>query len=225
MTKHTGIYLDLDTIIDTRLNLLYAIDDKLADKVVKSDKWKNRFVDSFEYISYRVFKNLYKKRNRSLLSTPRVTKVIELLSELTIKIRHRNINFGQSGNVIVYLNIFPYDIDIMEIDMLLNGISQSLPSHVEIKIIKESYITPEWISNNVIVVLMYDGLEWIEKNTANKNLIKINLPEVLMITPILTYPKHGVIKKPPSDKELLNITETLLPIIRVEFASIDIFSS
>ena len=83
VNKNNGIYLDLDSILDTRLSLLFTFDPNLAKDVI-THGYTSRDEDVFPGISKEVFASLYSKRTTNILFNATITKLIKLVNEFIV---------------------------------------------------------------------------------------------------------------------------------------------
>jgi len=223
-----NIYTDLDSIFDTRLPILFEMDEDLVEKMVKNKTYHYRVNDNFEYIPQNMFKILYRNRSKMVLTKGTPTGILPLINKYNVEARLAAVTANSNPNTILYLNTYPYPLMSSELDALIVGLRSSIPN-IAIKPIfeKPSDITPEWINENVALMIMYDGLEWIERHVSNHNLMKTPLTDIVMMVPSLLY---NNIKYHAKDKqEILKMFETLeetyRTLIKVRFLDTELFST
>lgn len=219
-----GIYVELDSIIDTRLKLMYNINKDLAGDMVTSGDYYTRTTDSFRHISIETFKYLYSNRTADLLRDPIHTNVGGLVSEYCVEADSTGLSFGDSKAVDVYLNIYPYDLPLLEIETLRMGMSNSIKGLVNIEIINKSpaELTVEFMDENIGVAIMYNAIEWLEMKLSDSSILSRSLPDLIMMTPKL-FMKRSPIDPKETDKMFRTLRETYAPLIDIHFMSVRLF--
>ncbi len=217
-----NILVDIDSLLDTRLALAMFLDEKSVSEYVKSKKYYNRVKDNYGDISYDIFKPLYKLRNKKILEFAIPTLLIDLIKKHygDIVTDIKNI---ENNKVTIFLNIYPYDFNITEQDIIKKIISDKIPS-VNIKIVSMSLLElqPLWIKENISTVFMYDTLEWLELHTAITNLINTPLLDTLFIAPAIVT---GNLTTKKINKELFhNIIATSSLVVDLNFIDVKYFS-
>lgn len=181
---NNSILLDLDTVFDTRLSLLYAISEDLALEVVESNQYTKRIRDNFGNISSDVFRSLYKRRNKNILKFALPTNIIELVNDLMVKYATDANNTELPK---LYINTYPYrlaeDEKIVMINVLGNLFKNCTFELLYMDPVNE--LTPCWVNENVQTVIMYDGLNWLENHNRLFNLIEHPLIDKTLIVPAL----------------------------------------
>ncbi len=188
----TSIYVELDALIDTRLTLLGIISPKLSKKLLMNGKWFTRVIDSFKVYSSAYFSALYDKRNEKLLEKSNPTYIMDIIHE-TIKIRRElTLSLGQEGRHILYVNTYPYILSNEESLLLKIGIASKLLESVDVEIIYEPNITVDFISKKCYIMIMYEGMRWINDKVYEGSLLSNSIPDVLMITPAIIGSEDGL---------------------------------
>jgi len=190
------IFIDLDSLMDTRLPVIYQIDENLAEEELGSGKYQNRIIDEFGYISKKMFQSLYRDRNKTILGLATPTNMLKLLSDYYKELKSSNVKHGYTDTVNIYLNIYPYDLNIVETTHLANAITATLDDDIVVKIVKMSptELTPMWVDENLAAMVLYNGMEWVEIHTANLNLINNPLLDVGLMVPALIMTKKNMLK-------------------------------
>lgn len=178
------VLVDLDSIMDTRLPVLYAIDENLAERVVKNNTYFKRYKDEFEYVTVDMFKPLYNDRTKNVLSLATPTAMLDTISDYCSEAILQNKKTGGDGKLIVYVNIYPYDLSVDEFDNLASGIRYMI-GDVDVSIVSMSKeeLTPKWVDDNLAMLVLYQGLDWLEYHTAMLNLIKNPINNVALMVP------------------------------------------
>lgn len=187
--KNNGInlYVELDSLVDTRLTTLDALSPGLSDKMIKSEYYYKRLLDQFDYISADAFRYVYNKRDKRVLRNPLPTKVIELMHEIIVKSRGEDIRTGGSGENIVYINYYPYKLIPEEIKVFTEALVKMITTPVTVELINEPSPDPVWLNDNVGTMIMYDPMSWVDINLFNKKLLETPIPDVTLFGPMIVH--------------------------------------
>jgi len=183
----TNIYVDLDSIFDLRLAMLYYLDPDLTTELTANGKYYSRITDEFDYITSDIFKAVYENRNKSLLNLAVPTNVLNLITEYILEFNLDKVSIDNYEETIVYVNIDKFDLNLDEIALIEEYMLKGMKgTKVKVVSMKPIEITPEWVNENISVMFMYYGIEWLELHTATLDLIKCPLMDKSLITPALT---------------------------------------
>jgi len=220
-----GVYVELDCIVDTRLSIMYDVDKNIVEPYLKNGKYFKRIMDQFGYISVRLFRTIYKMRNNNTLDNPAPTEIPDLISDYCFEALQTSKSLNDGSPINVYLNIYPYTLTTENIEYLRMGFSNNLRTDVNVIIInKPPYeITPDYINENMGMVVMYDALWWIEYNMQNKRLLDRSLPDVTFLTPMLLHRKL-IIKETEINKLFEDLENNLKMLVGIIFIPVKYFS-
>ena len=79
MDRKQNILIDLDSILDVRLAILYSLLPKSIDSVTK--KYVERKTDLFAPVPYNLFKVYYDRRNKNILNYGIPTNILKIVEE------------------------------------------------------------------------------------------------------------------------------------------------
>lgn len=192
-----SLYVDIDSLFDTRLSVLYLLNRTVAEEEVSSNRYRKRIRDNFGPISADVFRAFYNRRSERVLELAAPTRILEF-----IKIHFGDVlsdikNLGMEEELTMYINVHPYDLSIEEMERLEEAFSNQLGEN-RVKVIKLDYdeISPAWIMQHVGCVFMYDMNKWLEYHSATGELYNIPLVKVQCYAPtILTSSGDNKINK------------------------------
>jgi len=220
-----GVYVELDCLVDTRLSLLYDIDKDLIGKLIKNGYYHSRYRDTFSYIGSNLFNFLYKRRNEMILTNPSPTEINYFISNYCFEANQTSKIYDNDKEVTVYLNLYPYNLTEENVELLIMGLSNSIGVKVNVEILNKPYtdIDPLFIAKNIALMVMYDGLSWVEYFTQNGLLLKNSLPDVILATPKLIK-NRLLIDEKDLDKFFDDISNSIKPIIDLTFLPVDMFS-
>jgi len=217
------VLVDLDSIMDTRLPVLYAIDENVAEKVVKSGSYFKRYKDEFEHITMDIFKPLYNDRTRNVLTLATPTKMLDTISDYCSEAILQNKKTGGEGKLTVYLNIYPYNLSVDEFDNLASGIRYMI-GDVDVTIVSMSKeeLTPKWVDDNLAMLVLYQGLDWLEYHTAMLNIIKNPINNVALMVPATVIGNVKLTTTKPSEiiKFFTDMEEMSKTLIKLKFIGI-----
>jgi len=182
-----GILVDLDSLLDTRLPVVYALHEPTAIKIVKSGYYNKRVKDVFGNIPYSVFRDYYALRNKNILKLATPTPMIELIKEYCIEANTTMLvdNLGAIPKLTV--NTYPYELEESEEDALLKLFYSELPAHMDVDIVHKNMdeLSPKYVMSVCSTYINYDMLLWLEYHTGVGNITDGSLLGVSCISPML----------------------------------------
>jgi len=180
-----SIYIDLDSLLDTRFSLLTEMSPKIAGEVLLNKQYFNRLRDSFPPIPEIVFKTFYKYRDNSLLKTAIRTHITDVLfSEVCYVELNPQIKEGvKVANIVI--NTYPYRLTKKEIDDIKKSIRFTM-GNIDFNI-KDTYFNPYNVSltdfKEFYSIIMYDGLNWLKYRIATNEFFNFNMPSTRLYIP------------------------------------------
>lgn len=191
--KH--IYVELDSLFDTRLILAWIMDPRSVVPYVESGSYFVRVKDNMGNISADIFNTMYKERNKLLLRQALPTKLFIYLKD----------HYGElitdivdvTGNdIYIYVNVYPYDLTDIELENIRTFIVDYIPKSV-IKFVNMSpyEVTPKWLNKHVGNIYMYNLLPWIEHYTSTTEIFTSNLLNSVCVGPAIAnynIPEHKI---------------------------------
>ena len=220
-----GVYVELDTLVDSRLSLLYDIDKDNIGRVIKEGKYYNRYLDQFGYISVRLFRTLYSMRNSNVLNNHMPTEIPNLINDFIMESNQTTLDYNFKRPVKIFINSFPYNLSEESKEMLIMGTTNAMFNEVKVEIINKpnSDITPEFINEHIGLAIMYDALSWLDTHLSNGNLIKLNIPDVTFMTPSLIH-RRMIIAETDMSTMFKDIQDKMSVFINLIFIPSKIFS-
>lgn len=200
-TEHVKIYVDVDSLFDTRQGILSALmpRDNLS-KYVGSEEFIFREKDEFP-VNMEEYNKLYNTRPAGLLGRSTITNILNVLRSKINTIESRNKYYNENKAPEVVLNIYPYEFTSSELDQIRDMLFISLNTKCYITIIRKRTedITPYFIKGyGIIVCLIYDISTWINSNITA--LDECKMADLLVYSPTL----H---KGDLNDKEIQTVTK------------------
>lgn len=180
----SNFYFEIDTILDTRLPIVYLLNQNIAEEIVAENLYHTRRKNNFKTISNDIFNALYRNRSKRILELALPTPMLSIIRSHYGEVLKVLIKKGVTKTPEMYVNMHPYDLSQTEIDNISFIINKVIPG-VIIKFVSMSNaeLTPEWIKDNIGCMFKYDGLEWLEYHVGTGNLINTPLLSVHLFTP------------------------------------------
>lgn len=224
-------YIDIDVLYDVRLILLSVLDEDYATKVLQEGTYFNRMSDAFDIVGWRDFKNLYAQRNENpelLRAAPNTNFHLALQSQAK-----QAAEMGRKGSVyrptVFVINIFPYVIDMVEVQELCGVLAEQLAGTVEIQAIwvDPKQLNPAIMASTYLYAAMYDLQAWINPHIEE---LKSKRYKDFFVTSPALYAQDV-----PSQKQLEEIRKdsgyetfalaeiSLSPVISIQFLPVEFF--
>jgi hypothetical protein len=164
-----NIYLDLDTILDTRMGTLAGMSDDLAVQALQSGRYHKRMVDEFDGVNKDVFKAAYEQRNLDTLKRSVLTNMVFFMRRLIKDSLMEAVIQQKVEKMCFTINVWPYDFsDDGLVDMLIACIRFHTysTSSVQIVSIPPEELTPEYCVKNYQIMIRYNWIEWVDAHKA-----------------------------------------------------------
>lgn len=216
-----SIYVEIDTMLDTRLPILYLLSKKTAEDCLYSGSYHTRNSDQFGNISAEIFYAFYNKRIKPILYMATKTPMLEVVKEHYADIVTNPMTIDHEEDYSIYLNTYPYDLTTEEIEnfttMMKSSIPDSIIKHVNMSPME---LSPDWVKKNAGTLIMYQGVNWIEYWASTTELLSANLLDTQLYTPALFYRKPNI-----EENQIEMVTETLRLYIDFNMLQVSCFST
>jgi hypothetical protein len=205
------IYVELDTLLDTRLGTIAKINPEIAELLANTD-YQTRKEDKFEGVDSEAFKLAYSTRDEETLELSVVTNMIEFLSSMTVNLTEQGIVRPYHDGAKVVVNYYPYILSVEVRDELVAVISKWLNGLVPVEVV---YITPAELTIGYCkecfsIMIMYDYLSWM--NARSEEFITQRIDSITLYGPAIYF------NDMPDTKELEKVTtEVMHPLKAMEF--------
>jgi len=178
------VFIDIDALFDTRLPILFGLSPDTMNKVLGDDTYYRRVKDSFGDIPSSVFNGFYDNRDKRVLLTAKPTEMFNLLGEYVTSTKLAMSNIGDTRDINVYVNIYPYELLGTEIDVILHILNNTIPScNIIITDKSNMDLTPKWIEKNIGVIIKYDSIQWLDVVMSYGLIHRTPLLDVVMMGP------------------------------------------
>lgn len=195
--NHEVILIDLDALLDTRAAVLGYLNPQWMESVLMDEKNPYRlrtsdfWNDIKEGIDTSQYEEVYKNRDKKLLSLARMTNIVPYLLDI-VREQEGNIAFHSDvlASLTIVINTFPYELTKEETHDLIMAMTSYFGLVVDVKVFHEdpmnlplNYLTYKGFTQYV----MYDFKSWSEKhvNTIEKLENYPARPQFMIITPQL----------------------------------------
>ena len=215
-----NLYIDADSLFDTRLTLLSLVHPEIARRMVTSGKYVRRERDEFEYCTERVFAHMYKTRTVEMLRHTRVTKMVHLVAEYVEGVMKASMQNAHMPEVKVYVNMYPYEITAKEVEFVQRTLLPIMPQAEDIVVFYEEKISAQWLASNVTMMIMYDGIRWVNENVSNGELIANQMLDSVLVVPRIMPRSFGHVSKATYD----HIEDESKLLLKIRFMDVIEFS-
>ena len=190
--ERASIYVELDTLLDTRLATLFQLDPVKTEQVIK-EGYFTRFYDEFEGFETEVFRQAYAQRNLKTLKDAMATQAIDFINYFTAQTLKAVVTSPFRRQPRLVVNVYPYAMDDAVIPVLIQGIRAATKRLVDIEVVylPMEAITPQLLKTQYVCAVMYAYWEWLEIHSLNRNLEKVQCPEIALIGPALLKSKEA----------------------------------
>ena len=176
------IYVELDTILDTRLGTLFLIDESLVRGAFTGQEYMGRVKDNFGWIGSKLFKKIYECRDQSVLQVSEVTPMVNMVNDYCVQAMSSDIMSGGKGDIKIYINTYPYELTEEFKEEMKDKMGDLFTSVHEIVIVDGEHISGEWLQENIGMAVMYDPMSYVEKDMAVAG--KTNPLDVVLVGPM-----------------------------------------
>lgn len=208
--RDEGLYIELDSVLDTRLGTISKVSLALAEGLLRSTQYFERDQDIFDGVPVMEYARLWKERNVETLKRSVLTNLIsQHVRHVLEQLKYQAMTQPKHDSIRVDINIYPYRLSqeveaelVRVIEYHLNG--GAVPSAEERSLVRVEIIdrrpeamTPSFCKERYGAMWMYDPGPWLGSQNEAFNTLRI--PEVLVYVPKLY---HG---KKPNEAELSEI--------------------
>lgn len=182
------IYLDLDTILDTRLGTLAMLGEKHAVAALDSGRYHKRMNDEFDGVSREEFRDAYAKRNIDTLKLSVLTNVVFFLRRLIKDSLLSSVIHQRTEKMCFTVNVYPYDFSDPDlVGMLIACIRFHTYSTSSVRIVSipDEELTPEFCLQNYQIMIRYEWVKWVDKHRSFFE--KKGVPTLSLVVPELFY--------------------------------------
>lgn len=181
------IYVDLDSLLDTRAGLLSLIDEEQAVDTIMQPAYYVRKSNDFGFVDGKTFNERFRKRGNEVLEHAPVTRMTTKLNEFVEEILATPAYQYSKDKLSLLVNIYPYtmtDDEKLELEaIMMYYTNQLIP--IEIVSMGLDWLTPSHFKAQYDLVIMYDWGLWVAQHGAQ--LANDRLNEVTFFVPRIFF--------------------------------------
>ncbi len=220
-TQLSGLYVELDTLLDTRLACLAKYDDiTLAKALVNYDK---RVIDDFPGIDYSTFKKDYDNRTKFILKDAGITNIVFFINDFIKKTIKLNYSTPYKLKPKIIINTYPYILTKEETSIIVDSVFLVGDQLADVEIIHMHYeeLSPSYLKTQISIMVVYEYYKWLESQSLNNNLRKMSCPEITMLSPMIYFQQQTNY----TDKKPFTAMEELArPFINLKLVDVGLFT-
>lgn len=213
------IYVDIDSILDTRLGTLASLKEEYAVNALLNG-YTDRDRDEFNDVPYEIFSKAYEKRDVNTLMLSTFTDVFVLLDSCIKSTFETAATNPNTKPLQIQVNVYPYELTEEEMSEISIAVWSRLREMVDVSVvnINDASLTPEYCKETYSMMIRYDYQSWLKIHHDSHAFEKTKIPEISIIAPAL-YQKR------PSEQELNELKEqNIHPFAAVEYAMAPFFT-
>lgn len=232
MEKH-GLYVDIDSLLDTRLSTIILTHPKLPIDKTFIDYHINRHRDVWPNTNNGTLLENYDNRNRETLRNAVATNVLTFIVEYVKTSLISDVNNPIKLNTVIYLNIHPYNLLDSEIEILKTALSIQINHVFDIVIINQapSSLSVKWVKDNISMLVMYRYDQWLYDPVIVEQLMALPIPDVVLVSPKLIHfggkslnAEQKRLMKKYNHSPFTFVELELKPLININFHNTSLFS-
>lgn len=184
------VYVELDALLDTRLPTMGLISPSAAVEASRDDRYFDRVIDDFEEINgitKEAFRQLYAKRDAEVVKSAVITEIPFILDELVLKLERETIDTPFLDRVKVEVNIYPYEFDAEEKDLIALAVMARAGIETEVRCVRipPQILTPKFCKERYSGLIIYNFRSWMEHHL--EAFKETKMPTVSVLAPALYH--------------------------------------
>lgn len=201
--KALGVYIDLDSLLDTRLGTIAKYDKDIAISNLDNNDYYTRTTEDFIGIDKSIFDELYKNRDIDTLKESTITNIVFIIREFTLGLIKLVADHPIYDRIKVYVNTYPYILNNDENNDLIEIIRGYTFDTCDVSVIHKSFkeLDCMWVYLNVQHMFIYHYNDWL--NERGKELSHRGLPELSVYCPKI-YFSHTPTNEEKEELDKLN---------------------
>lgn len=184
------IYIDLDSLLDTRLGTVSKLNPEAAIQAIQGDRyWDREHTDWHElsngYLSNEQFNDAWEHRDKETLRESVMTSILAVLGRVLAEY-HQNMKEGMATDeVAVEVNVAPYPFDDEEMEELAEILKLNTYKDLPVFFISRPLdeLTPEFIREHYDAMILFEFHRWVRLQ--HVALTKCHCRDVTFIVPRL----------------------------------------
>lgn len=196
-----GIYVDIDSLLDTRLGTLAIMKEDYALEALKKNYFI-REIDEFPNVPHEVFKKAYAKRDVETLMASTFTNVFTLINAFIKGNFEAAVTNANVSPVLITVNVHPYDLTEEEMVAISQAVSHRVKGMADVNVVNfhDAYLTPAYCRENFAIMIRYEYEPWIKVHVESKAFETQRMPGVSVVGP-------AIYQKIPTEEEMAELKE------------------
>jgi len=224
------IYIDLDSLFDTRLSLLELLDTKISLSIYDNRLfYDTRIIDEFDYITKDIFDAFYKVRDNLVFFKAIPTNITELVLTDILYIVNNKYLTDESKSITLIVDTSRYKLNNEQKEKLKIYLQEvfKLP-YLQIEVNEFNIMdkSPNYINDEIFSIYKYDGIKWLNEYLQlwNPKELTTNMPSTKLRVPAL-FDKPLLLKKLSDYIDALNdIVKSVKTVIDLEYVDVHYFN-
>lgn len=198
-----GIYIDLDSILDTRMGTLMVIDSDKAKELITSDSYYTRETEEFDGFDKAIFDRVYQSHDKRILENSTLSNMVFVLRDAVKDMFASLLEHPTYKDLTVYVNTYPYKLNQKEILDIQAAIHHYTDELANIKMIYKTLAEVDclWVYKHVSHLFIYHYSDWL--NLRAKELAHKGLPFTSLYSPRIYF------ERKPTEDEIKLICQEL----------------
>lgn len=184
------IYIDLDSIIDTRLGTIATLNQAVASELLKQGVYWNRETDDMQTltsggVSQDAYMELYQNRTVDVLKVSYITGIFAPLTKLIAENEVARSSGAINKEISFEINLYPYEMELEEIEAFTSLFKYRLGVDCKVTYcsVSPALLTAKYLTDNYAAAFMYHFTDWIKVNL--KNILERKHPDFTLVAPKL----------------------------------------
>ena len=189
----SSLYVDIDALFDTRAGVLSSFGPDAVARAI-ADGYYLRETDEFSGIERDAFKARYARRDRTTLYESLTTPIVSQIRKFVHQTTMAAINSPYRKYAHIVLNTYPYVLNDDEQQNQILGLRAITKNQADIELIHEPLetLTPQYVKQHFVRLIMYAYWEWLEIHARSKALIESRCQSISLLGPRLMTSSEAV---------------------------------
>lgn len=165
-----NLYTDIDTLYDTRYELLRVINQYEADEILLNGSYHNRTTELYGNITWDIFKPLWDRRTKMLLKDAVPTGMFRVIKDQYLQCVMDPTYTDILDKLTLYINTYPYKLTEDEKKKVEETLARILPNCTVYAIdMSWKELTANWMVANIGHIFMYSYMDWVDYQITTGN--------------------------------------------------------
>ena len=217
-----NLYTDVDSLYDTRFEIIRLINPYEANKIIMDGSYHNRKVERYGNIPYEMFYPVWRLRGKKVFTAANNTYIPMLIYQYYTALYVDELYSEVRDDLILFVNVYPYDLSIVERELLEAIIGRMIPKcKIQTISVPDSELTMEWIVANVGVMFKYNYIEWMAYQLTN-GVYNVGMKKIRAVIPNVVA--GNIPDKALTEEEIGDVDERFKTVCMLESISPSYYS-